>query len=381
MPDFLTHLKETASSPFAFVAYVCVVAAWVYVAVARHRLNKVAGIINALPEERRTDVILQEYKTAPKAGLTAEEWLRARRLTLIFYSFLATLIALIAVVGMTVSKGAEPQGHVAPSPVPGSTNSPSPAENGIPDLKDPVDVTTPSASPNNSPKPKSRISFKTELPRQVSEPSAFLNHVSDSALQRSRPKVSSLRLVEILEGRSEGESVRVFDITLANDTAGQRWLKDFEVKWDYQAGGGASGDRPYVLRPTEKYNILMPIDINHPSDQKLQCVCPHLVIPKGTRAEPNLVTFRLYLSYSIERHPNTSWDILFTLNIIDNKGERLSIFADRRWKDRPYKEGNQEIGIKRLRDFKRLPSSALLRYTFYSSGRLKSNPHPLTYFS
>lgn len=351
MPDFLTHLKETASSPFAFVAYVCVVAAWVYVVVARHRLNKVAGIISELPEEQRTVVILHEYKTTPKEGLTAEEWLRARRLTLIFYSFLATLIALIAVIGMTVSKGAEPQGHVAPSPVPSATNSPSPAEDEIPPLKDPVDVTTPSASPNNSPKPKSSISFRTKLPRQVSEPTAFLNHVSDSALQRSRPKVSRLRLVEILEGRSEGESVRVFDITLANETAGQKWLKNFEVKWHYQAGGGASGDRPYVLRPIEKYEILMPIDINNPSDQKLQCVCPHLVIPKGTRADPSLLTFRLYLSYSIERHPNTSWDILFTINIIDDKGERLSIFADRRWKDRPYKDGARDVAnaLRRLK--------------------------------
>jgi hypothetical protein len=292
VPDFLAHLKETASSPFAFVAYVCVVAAWVYVVVARHRLNTVAGIINALPEERRTDVILQEYKTTPKAGLTADQWIRARRLTLMFYSFLATLIALIALVGMTVSKGAEPQ-KVEPSSVPGSTNSPAPAEEEIPALKDPVDVTKPSASPNNSPKPKSRTSVKREWPRQGNEPSAFLNHVSDSALQQSGSKASSLRLVEILEGRSQGESVRVFDITLANDTAGQRWLKDFEIQWNYQAGGGASDRLPYVLRPTAKYKILMPIDINHPSDQKTQCVCPHLVIPKGTRDEPNLVTFRL----------------------------------------------------------------------------------------
>jgi len=340
VPDFLPHLKETASSPFAFVAYICVVAAWVYVAVARHRLKTVARIINKLPEERRTDVILHEYKTTPKAGLNAEQWIRARRLILIFYSFLATLIALIAIVGITVSKGAEPQPNVAPSPVSSPTNSPSPAEDEIPPLEDPVDVTKPNANPTNSPKPKSRTSVKRESSREVSEPNTLLNHVSDSALQESRPNRSSLRLVEILEGRSEGESVRVFDITLANETAAQRWLKDFEVKWNYQAGGGASDRMPYVLRPTAKYKILMPIDVNHPSDEKLQCVCPHLVIPKGTRNEPSLVTFRLYLSYSIARHPYTSWDILFTINIIDDKGERLSIFDDRRWKDRPYKEGN-----------------------------------------
>jgi len=94
---FLQHLKEVAASPFAFVAYICVVAAWVYVVSARNRLRTIEKTLKQLPPEMRADVLLREYATTPRKGLSAEQWIRSRKQTLLFAAFLATLIAGVAI--------------------------------------------------------------------------------------------------------------------------------------------------------------------------------------------------------------------------------------------------------------------------------------------
>jgi hypothetical protein len=100
--QFLNHLKDTAASPFAFVAYLAVVGAWAYIIIARHRLTTIAKTLNALPEDRRAEILLKEYNTTPRKGLSAEQWIRARKHVLILVSFLATLIAALAIAGMAL---------------------------------------------------------------------------------------------------------------------------------------------------------------------------------------------------------------------------------------------------------------------------------------
>lgn len=370
IPNFLQHLKDTASSPFAFVAYVCVVAAWVYVIVARHRLKTIAQILKDVPEDRRAEILLREYNTTPRAGLSAEQWIRSRKQTLFFISFLATLIALIAIVGITFSLNSKGQ----PSGVNGVTersnnNAAGNTDDEIPPLKDPVDVTHPSPTPNNKQKDKSsnnssnsdsvnKTSSQTHSPinifsvptnlttdqfresdfRRANFISPAPNVINSPGLLTEPKHQTSLELYRIEEGLSGSESTRVFDITIANKSKGQKLLKDFEVKWNYSAGGGASNEKPYLLKPTAKYKIVMPIDRRKLQDKKVQPVYPHLVIPPGSQAEPNLVTIRLYLSYTIDIHPYTNWDILFSLSITDDKGGRVTIFSERSWKDRPHKD-------------------------------------------
>lgn len=104
-PDFLSNLNHVATSPLALVAYVAVVGAWVYVAVARHRLTRVAGVLKDLPAGQRKDVLIREYATAPRAGLSADQWITSRRHMLFFLGFLAAVICatLVVVVALTLS--------------------------------------------------------------------------------------------------------------------------------------------------------------------------------------------------------------------------------------------------------------------------------------
>jgi hypothetical protein len=98
LSQFLSQLRSVGTSPYAFAAYIAVVAAWVYTTVARHRLNKVAEVLKNLPPKDRLKLIEQEYKTSPRSGLSAEQWIRARRQTLLLVAFLSVLICATVVV-------------------------------------------------------------------------------------------------------------------------------------------------------------------------------------------------------------------------------------------------------------------------------------------
>jgi hypothetical protein len=101
--EFLTSLSQVASSPYAFAAYIAVVAAWVYTTVARHRLSRMANLLRELPPAERTQLIAKEYSFAPRGGLSAEQWIRSRQHLLLFLGFFslvvcATVIVIIALV-------------------------------------------------------------------------------------------------------------------------------------------------------------------------------------------------------------------------------------------------------------------------------------------
>jgi hypothetical protein len=105
MPEsFVTALKAVADKPLALLGYALLLGAWAYVAVARHRLNRVAAALSTLPAKHRADVLKQEYGVQPTTGLTAEEWLRAQRQRLVFIAVLAFIIAVMLLGGITITE-------------------------------------------------------------------------------------------------------------------------------------------------------------------------------------------------------------------------------------------------------------------------------------
>ncbi|HKA74119.1 MAG TPA: hypothetical protein VKE26_20100 [Xanthobacteraceae bacterium] len=107
--DFLLNLRTVAASPYAFAAYVGVAAAWTYTTVARHRLDRIAQLFKDLPPDDRIRMIMREYSTVPRSGLSAEQWIVSRRHTLFFVGFLSllvctTIIAIIALVHATFGR-------------------------------------------------------------------------------------------------------------------------------------------------------------------------------------------------------------------------------------------------------------------------------------
>jgi tetratricopeptide (TPR) repeat protein len=110
---FLDNLGIVAKSPYALLAYIGVIIAWVYVVTARARLNKIAKIITTLPEKDRAALLAKEYSTFPRSGLSAKDWIRSRIHNLMFWAFIALLVALttLAIVALTLRHGAAEQAN------------------------------------------------------------------------------------------------------------------------------------------------------------------------------------------------------------------------------------------------------------------------------
>lgn len=99
------NLPVAASSPYAVISYVCLVAAYAYVIVSTHRLKKVAKALALLPEEQRAAVLAKEYLTFPRSGLSPRQWLASRKQLFVFLAFLATVLSvtIILIVSLRAS--------------------------------------------------------------------------------------------------------------------------------------------------------------------------------------------------------------------------------------------------------------------------------------
>jgi len=99
-PEFLSGIKTAATSPYALIAYICALVAWVYVTIAQHRLKGISKVISKVPEKDRAALLAREYSTFPRMGLSAEQWIRSRKHLLLAYAVFALIIA-AAVVTVT----------------------------------------------------------------------------------------------------------------------------------------------------------------------------------------------------------------------------------------------------------------------------------------
>ncbi len=90
----LRSLPQVATSPFAFVAYVLVVAAWLIVALRVKRNKNLLDALEKVPLEQRLAALQAEMgNVSPPKGFTAQQWLRSRIHTYYFYAFLALYLA------------------------------------------------------------------------------------------------------------------------------------------------------------------------------------------------------------------------------------------------------------------------------------------------
>jgi hypothetical protein len=126
--SFLDALQTVATSPYAFVAYVCLLAGFIYWLVSEIRLKAIAR----LPAEEQAAVLKKEYNVFPRSGLSGDEWIRSRRQTLTFWAFVVLIVAvvLLSTIGLLNVKPTTPL-EVKPTTPTGTsagttaTNSPS----------------------------------------------------------------------------------------------------------------------------------------------------------------------------------------------------------------------------------------------------------------
>jgi hypothetical protein len=124
MRQFLDHLREASSSPLALMAYLAVLVAWAIVTTKLRRYRLLERKLDSVPRDQRGILLKQEYKVFPKSGLSAEQWLKDRRQTLLFWAFIATLAAVTTIIlyvtlglkGTQTAPGSAPERYVETIP-------------------------------------------------------------------------------------------------------------------------------------------------------------------------------------------------------------------------------------------------------------------------
>lgn len=358
MPDFLRYLPEAATSPLAFVAYVVVVAAWTYSFVARNRLQTISRLITDIPEAERAEIIRREYNTTPRSGLSAEQWIRVRKQTLLFLSLLATLVAVVAIAAMAQARStattdefprfenpieegrldSENRSRLASSEEARSDEAVGMAdEPQQPEVSmETTDLGTPTEHQPSAPKLEPP-DLKNPLPNVSMEDTQIDTVVNLGNTEADPPAQSNgLKVVQILrDGDAEDQNIQRFEITLANESPATLILKRFRVHWRYRSGGTASMREPTIVRPIAKYLIELPIETANPIGEALVPIHPLIVVPPGSEAEPNLVAIRLNVFYRLvdaKKHPYNGWDILYTVAIEDQSGGETTVFSDKSWR-------------------------------------------------
>ncbi len=102
MEKFLQALPIVASHPLALLGYLAVVIAWLVVALQTRKANKLFDVIKSLPPQQRLKAIELEYRTAPRSGLSAEQWLQSRKMSFIFAGFAITLFTILVLVAFAL---------------------------------------------------------------------------------------------------------------------------------------------------------------------------------------------------------------------------------------------------------------------------------------
>lgn len=98
---FLKALPTVAGSPLAFVGYLVIIIAWATTSVLSRRTNRLFKSIGKLPEKDRVEAIKLEYRTVPRAGVTAGEWLQGKQATYRLVRLGAIVVVLLAILGLS----------------------------------------------------------------------------------------------------------------------------------------------------------------------------------------------------------------------------------------------------------------------------------------
>jgi hypothetical protein len=110
--EFLVSLKDVAASPFSLIAYLAVLGGWVYLGKSGQRLQEMSRRLDALkdvPESDRASILKKEYNLLPRAGLSANDYIRLQKIKLVFTAF-ALVIGVLFLFGIIAFVNKAPSG-------------------------------------------------------------------------------------------------------------------------------------------------------------------------------------------------------------------------------------------------------------------------------
>jgi len=151
-------------------------------------------------------------------------------------------------------------------------------------------------------------------------------------------KAAPLVVRRVLAGQPKDAASKVFDVTLANNSASQLILSYFDVEWRYHAGYLTSIGRGDLLTPLAKYIVKLPINTEDETLHRMSVpVYPPIILPPRNADGPSVVTFRLQLHYyfqgRLDYHPQFDWNIRYRLSVRDDEGNQAEVLTAGGWRE------------------------------------------------
>ncbi|WP_029874787.1 hypothetical protein [Rhizobium leguminosarum] len=101
----LQAIPQAATSPYAFIAYLVAVLAWVAITYRVKRNETLLANIDKLPaEDRRLALEAEMGAAAVHGGISPEDWLKQKRQSYYFFGFLAILAVAVVIFVIAVSE-------------------------------------------------------------------------------------------------------------------------------------------------------------------------------------------------------------------------------------------------------------------------------------
>jgi hypothetical protein len=152
-----------------------------------------------------------------------------------------------------------------------------------------------------------------------------------------------LEVIDILELPKPDVSSKIYEITIANNANERIILKNLNINWKYIRGDQCSISQSIPINSIAEYIMDIPLDINNEEIQSLNIrMQPMIVIPHKDDYGPGIVQFKIQIHYHfcghINYHPNFNWDIVFSLDIVDDKSRKFNLFYGNRWREEEEKK-------------------------------------------
>lgn len=114
--DFLQNalkaLPAVATSPYAFLGYIALVLAWLFVRSRTDRLKTLMGKLADIPEPARPGIVQAELGSPVPPELSSEQWIRAKINSYKFYGFLALCGLVILILALAIWKTSSSEGDL-----------------------------------------------------------------------------------------------------------------------------------------------------------------------------------------------------------------------------------------------------------------------------
>jgi hypothetical protein len=112
LQSFLNALPSVAGHPLALIGYLALIIAWVVVTLQTHKINQAATLIKDLPDADKATTLKDILGVELRKGLSADKYLKSRKMQFIFIAFCLTLAAIVIIILFTIAGMSQSGGSV-----------------------------------------------------------------------------------------------------------------------------------------------------------------------------------------------------------------------------------------------------------------------------